>query len=107
MLINMLDGGLLDINSESFQTLGCITCNYGRCAVNNYQFIFTHCSIELHIENNDEDEYALTEADMMIIMLSCIKEIEKLKETEFEDFIKNKIQEKVKNKNCIIEVNIC
>ena len=107
MLIKMIDGGLIDIEQENIVIHGsCPTCDYGSYASNYFKFIFTNVIVELNIKREDEQEFALSDSDMMKIILLNIDIIKNLKECQFNDFIQSKIKEYLSKKNTSIYYEI-
>ena len=100
MLIKMIDGGLIDIEQESIIEHGsCPTCDFESYASNYFKFVFTNVIVELHIKREDEQELALSDSDMMKIILLNIEEIKTLKECQFNNFIQSKIKDYISKKN--------
>ena len=92
-LINMDDGGLLEVNYEGLTCLssGCETCGYGGDWINNINITMEHgnISIEIHSMYNWID--VISESDFMYIITSNIETIKGLTEKQFAKWIKEKL----------------
>ena len=86
MLVELTDGGIKEIYADTDSYSGCETCDYGSSYINEYVIQMTKG--ELKVEVNQMYEHALSEGDMMKLMLTGIDEIKALSEDEFVEWVK-------------------
>jgi len=98
MLIELLDGGILEVKSDTWSERGCNTCDYGSSYVNEFEVELT--SSDVYIEIDNMYEYAMSEGSMMEIMLKNIEEIKTMSESSFIDWLKAKIEKEVEENYC-------
>jgi len=98
MLIELLDGGILEVKSDTWSKRGCSTCDYGSSYVNEFEIELT--SGDAYIEIDNMYEYAMSEGSMMEIMLKNIEVIKTMNESDFVDWLKIKIEEEVEENYC-------
>lgn len=91
LLIEMVDGGLVNYNDDSYHFGGCPTCDYGSSYLTEIDITLT--KYKVHIETNQMYEFVLSEGDMLILLLSNYEEIATMTEKEFVDWMKAKIME--------------
>lgn len=91
MLIELIDGGIKKILDDSWAEGGCETCDYGSSYVNEYIFKMINGSFK--VEADQMYEHALSDGDMMKIMLQNIDEIKTLTEDGFTIWLKEKVLE--------------
>ena len=90
-LINMVDGGLIEVNYEGSTCLlsGCETCGYGGYWINNIDITMEHGNISIEIHSMYDD--VISEFDFMYIITSNIEIIEGLTEKQFAKWIKDEL----------------
>ena len=93
MLVELVDGGILDITSDNYHYDGCETCDFGSEYVNEYDIKMTKG--RLKINTNQMYEYALSEGYMMTTMLQNVEYIKKLTENEFVDWLKRTLKKEL------------
>lgn len=93
MLVELVDGGILDITSDNYHYDGCETCDFGSEYVNEYDIKMTKG--RLKINTNQMYEYALSEEYMMTTMLQNVEYIKKLTENEFVDWLKRTLKKEL------------
>lgn len=93
MLVKLLDGGIINITDDKDYYSGCETCDYGSSYSNYYEFEMTKCSFVIEI--NQMYGYALSDGDIMNIILPNIDEIRQLTEDGFVDWVDDKILSRV------------
>ena len=93
MLVELVDGGILDITSDNYHYDGCETCDFGSEYVNEYDIKMTKG--RLKINTNQMYEYALSEGYMMTTMLQNVEYIKKLTESEFVDWLKRTLKKEL------------
>jgi len=98
MLIKLIDGGLLEIESDTWSERGCDTCDYGSSYVNKFEVELT--SGKIYIEIDNMYEYAMSEGSMMEIMLKNIEDIKTMNESDFVEWLKVKIEKEVEENYC-------
>lgn len=96
MLVELQDGGIEEIYADSFGRGGCETCDHGSEYTNEYTIQMTKGKIDITI--NQEYEYALSDGDMMKLMLQKVEEIKVLTEEEFVKWIEEAVGNLVKEK---------
>lgn len=92
MLLQMVDGGILNIKEDKDYISGCPTCNYGRCYINCFDFQLS--TLYIHIGLSQDDEY-LSEGYMMKIILPNVNEIQKMTEKDFSIWLKEQLQKEI------------
>lgn len=92
MLIELTDGGLIEVISSSWDSSGCDTCNYGSSYVNDFTLKLTRGA--LNVEVDTMYGYALSEGSLMEILLPNIEEIKRMSEESFIEWIKLQVTEK-------------
>ena len=100
MLINMVDGGLVDYDDDFYHYDGCPTCDYGSEYINEVDITLTH--YEIHVETNQMYRYVLSEGQMIRLFLSEYNTIQAMTEKEFIDWFKNKLRELTDESNADI-----
>ena len=89
MLIEMIDGGLVNYDDDSYSYGGCPTCDYGSEYISEIDITLTHYKI--HVKTNQMYEYVLSEGQMMKLFLSEYNTIQTMTEKEFVDWFKEKL----------------
>lgn len=89
MLVELVDGGILDITSDNYHYDGCETCDFGSEYVNEYDIKMTKGVLVVKIEQMYD--YALTEGFMMSTMLKNIDNIKEMTENEFVEWLKKEV----------------
>ena len=88
-LLKMVDGGLVNYQDDCYSYGGCPTCNYGSEYITEIDITLKHYKV--HIETNRMYEYALSEGDMIKLLLYEYETIQTMTEKEFIDWFKNKL----------------
>lgn len=89
MLVELTNGGILDISSDTWSYDGCETCDYGSEYVNEYIIKMSKGVLVVTIEQMYD--YALTEGFMMTTMLGNIDKIKTMTEREFIEWLKKEV----------------
>lgn len=89
MLIELTDGGVLNITSDVSNISGCETCDYRSSYVNEYSIVMTTGTVEIEVDNMYE--YLLSEGYMMQLLLGNIDHIKTLSEHQFFVWLQDKI----------------
>ena len=89
MLINMIDGGLVNYIDDCYSYGGCPTCDYGSEYITEIDITLTHYKI--HIKTNQMYEYVLSEGQMMKLFLTEYNTIQAMTEKEFVDWFKEQL----------------
>lgn len=89
MLVELTDGGILDISSDTWSYDGCETCDYGSEYVNEYIIKMSKGALVVTIEQMYD--YALTEGFMMTTLLRNIDNIKEMTENEFVEWLKKEV----------------
>lgn len=101
MLLELIDGGIVNITSDTdFIPGNCSTCDFGASYVN--QFTLSLKTREIHIEAEGNYEYPLSEGHMMKVILPNVDKIKTMTEDEFTKWIEIEI----KNLVCGIEFTV-
>lgn len=113
LLLKMKDGGITNIYVDSDYHLGCVTCNYGSCYMNEFTIYLTSGRItvecgqmyEYPFQKDDEDEEndnydydecgwgnaPWSEGDLMRIILPNNDAIKEMTEEEFVEWFKEEL----------------
>ena len=97
MLIKMIDGGLLNYEDDSSYISGCPTCDYGSEYINEIDITLT--KYKIHVETNQMYSYALSEGQMMKVLLPNYNTIQAMTEKEFIDWFKQKLEDTIDEDN--------
>ena len=90
-LIKMIDGGILNIETDNESYAGCDTCDYGSKYIN--YITITMSQYILTIEITNEYGYALSVENAMHIFLRKHSDIECLYEKEFKSWFKKELKQ--------------
>lgn len=90
MLIEMKDGGILDITSDTWDSPGCETCDYGSRYVNEWTITMT--TGKFYIEIEEMYSYALSEGYMMKLFLNNVNHIQLKTEAEFRAWLEEQVK---------------
>lgn len=88
-LIDLVDGGIKEINTDTSSMSGCETCDYGSCYTNKFYVQLT--SGELHCEVNQMYEYVFSEDYLMKLFLQNVETIKQFTEKEFIDWLEKRL----------------
>lgn len=91
MLINMVDGGIVNYDDNCYSYGGCPTCDYGSEYINEINITLTKYTI--YVKINQMYEYVLSEGQMMKLFLSEYNTIQTMTEKEFTNWFKEKLCE--------------
>ncbi|WP_168898360.1 hypothetical protein [Bacillus sp. ISTL8] len=86
MLLELVNGGVLNIISDNESYGGCSTCDWGSQYINLYEVEMTTGTIEIKVENMYE--YLLSEDYMMKLFLPNTEKIQAMNEEELFNWIK-------------------
>ena len=81
LLLELVDGGIKEIYTDSEAYGGCETCDWGSQYINYFKVELT--SGEINVEVNQMYEYELSEGYLMKLLLNNVDEIRKMTELEF------------------------
>lgn len=90
MLINMVDGGMVDYKDDCEYHAGCPTCDYGSEYINEIDITLTQCTV--HIKLNQMHKYILSEGQMMKLLLGNYNAIQAMGENEFISWLKSELE---------------
>lgn len=93
MLITMKNGGLTEIEEDNEQYDGCETCDYGSSYINEIDFFLT--SGRFRVKSDNMYSYALTDGQLMKIVLPNVDKIKEMTEEEFVEWMTIKVKEVV------------
>lgn len=89
ILFPMLDGGIVDYKDDMRHIPGCETCDYGSEYINDITITMTRYKI--HALLNEMYDYALSESDVMMILLPSYEEIKSMTEKRFAEWFREKL----------------
>lgn len=95
MLIEMIDGGIKDIHTDTESYGGCETCDYGSEYINEFTIYLTTGNIDFKV--SQMYDYALSEGFMMKLFLSNVDNIKQMTELEFFNWLKAKLESEYKD----------
>lgn len=90
MLVELLDGGIKDIYTDTDSNRGCDTCDYGSSYINEFTIYLTEGDIQFKV--SQMYEFALTEDYMMKTLLQNVEMIKAMTEKQFYDWLKEKLE---------------
>jgi hypothetical protein len=96
MLIELLDGGIKDIYTDTESYNGCETCDYGSEYINEFTIYLTKGNIQFKV--NQMYDYAVSEDYMMKLFLQNIDEIKQMTELNFFEWLKGNLEKEFKDK---------
>ncbi|MBR8661181.1 hypothetical protein [Brevibacillus sp. NL20B1] len=91
MLLNMKNGGIKNIISDSWYSPGCETCDYGSNYINEFEIQLTTGVIKIEVDQMYE--YALSDGYMMQLLLPNVEKIKGMDEAEFFDWLKEQMKD--------------
>lgn len=89
MLIKMIDGGMVDYHDDSSYISGCPTCDYGSEYITEIDITLT--KYKIHAETNQMYSHAISEGQMMKVLLPNYGAIQSMTEKEFITWFKAKL----------------
>lgn len=89
MILELVDGGILNIIEDHYHYDGCETCDYGSSYINEITFELT--TMNLNVEASQMYDYPLSDGEIMKIMLPNSFDIQKMTESEFVTWFKGKL----------------
>ena len=92
-LIKMIDGGMVDYTDNSSYISGCPTCDYGSEYINDIEITLTKHKIRAR--TNQMYEHAISEGQMMKVLLCNYNAIQAMTEKEFLVWFKEKLAEEI------------
>ena len=107
MLINMVDGGMVDYKDNCECYAGCPTCDYGSEYINEIDITLTHHTV--YIKLNQMYNYILSEGQMMKLLLVNYNTIQAMTEKEFISWLKGELEKIIdedEKDRCIEEFEI-
>ena len=81
ILFPMLDGGIVNYWDDTYYIPGCETCDYGSEYINDITITLT--KYKIHALINEMYDYALSESDVMKLLLPAYEEIKGMTEKQF------------------------
>lgn len=94
ILMPMFDGGIVDYTDNMESIPGCETCNYGSEYINDITITLT--KFKIHAVLNEMYDYALSESDVMKLLLPAYDEIRVLTERQFTLWFKHELKRAMK-----------
>lgn len=104
-MLVMRDGGIKNIEYDSYSYSGCPTCNYGSEYIN--EVTITTSSYILIVKSNVMYEHLFTEGDFLKIILQNTHAINTKTEEEFKSWFVDKVTEAAKAKDPYITSEKC
>ena len=90
LLLQFVDGGILDIKQDNWSSPGCETCDYGSSYVNELSVYLTKYKITAEVDQMYN--YLLSDGDLFKIFLRNIEEIKTMTEMEFIKWFESQIK---------------
>lgn len=94
ILMPMMDGGIVEYADDTEYSAGCETCDYGSEYINNIAITLTKYKIIVVL--NQMYSYALSESDIMTLLLSAYEEIRSMTEAQFTKWFKARLIKNMK-----------
>lgn len=91
LLIQMIDGGIEEIITDTESWGGCETCDYGSSYINEFDVRFTTGLFEVRVDNMYD--YAMSEGYLMELFIKNIDKIRASTEEEVMQWIENTIND--------------
>lgn len=91
LLIEMIDGGIVNIEQDNWNSHGCETCDFGSSYVNELTVYLTKHKIITRIDKMYD--YLLSDGDLFKIFIGGLDEIKEMTEEEFIKWLELKIKE--------------
>ncbi|HBE8640471.1 TPA: hypothetical protein KOB73_001357 [Clostridioides difficile] len=91
VLIHLTNGAIVDITTEQGYSSGCETCDYGTRYITDLMIIYKNKKKDI-IRDESMYDYGISLSSIMKVILNHQEDIEKLKEEEVAEFIKNKLE---------------
>jgi DNA repair photolyase len=104
LLLKLVDGGIVDIQDNSYFSSGCPTCDYGSCYINDCIFELT--SIVIDIQISKMYDYVLSQGDLIKIVLSNMSDLLQMTEKEFSIWLEKELNEIMNRKKVYVTGNI-
>lgn len=104
IMVEMIDGGMVDYRDNSFFYSGCETCDYGSEYITEINITLTNHKIA--VETNQMYEYAISEGDMLKILLSNYDAIKLMTENEFCYWLKSQLLEIVGDEDVLKKYSV-
>lgn len=98
MLLELTNGGIVNITSDKDYMSGCDTCDYGSVYVNYFDVELTR--VRIRIEASEMYDYPLSEQHMMNVMLRNVDRIKLMSEEEFTEWLEDSINKENKKVSC-------
>lgn len=102
MLIELSDGGIKDIYTDTESYGGCDTCDYGSQYINDFTVYLTKGNIQVKIEQMYD--YAVSEGYLMKLFLTNLEAIKKFTELDFYNWLKSELEAEFKEEVDKIEI---
>lgn len=94
MVLKMVDGGIVDIEYDSYcDSWGCETCGYGSSYINSIVIILTSRTLEITLDN--EYEYAMNESFLIKYFASNTHLFTTFSEEQFVTYLKENFKEAI------------
>ena len=93
MLIEMKNGGLIDIREDNEQYSGCETCDYGSSYINEIDFFLV--GGKLRVKSTNMYEYALSDGQVLKTILPNVDKIKEMTEEEFVGWLEEEFKKVV------------
>lgn len=101
-LIELTDGGVVDINSSTECYPGCETCDYGSSYINEFTVALSNTVTTINIDCMYE--YAVSEDFAIKLLTRNVETVKDFSEEEFIKWLKGSIKDKIR-KNPYIDDN--
>jgi len=101
LLLQFVDGGIVDIKQDNWSYPGCETCDYGSSYVNELSVYLTKYKIV--VEVNQMYNYLLSDGDLFKIFLRNIEKIKAMSEMQFINWFELQIKSYAEDNGAGIE----
>jgi hypothetical protein len=92
-LIQLVDGGITNISTDTYSYSGCETCDWGSQYINEFEVTLT--TREVKVEVNQMYSYELSEDYLMKLFITNIDAIRQMTEVEFVIWLDTKLKEDI------------
>lgn len=89
MLVQLIDGGIVDIVTDTWSSGGCETCDWGSSYVNELTVVLTETVIV--VEVSQMYDYPLSDGYLMKLFLANLEYLKTLTVEEFTDWLRQEL----------------
>lgn len=100
ILMPMLDGGIVNWEDDREYVPGCPTCDYGSEYINDITITMT--KIKIRVVLNQMYEHALSEGDLMRLILPAYEKVKSMTEDGFAAWFKENLLRMMQKNDCYV-----